>query len=151
MKIISVIKGRECEATEVIPPSADEAPVVDTYQDILQMLVTGAQAAHNGEESLEEQGKDIGLDRWGNTMNGWGNQSMSTSSTEENHGEIQWLHGEKVQKYVHGEGSGHHCYVWRRQQSRDFGYSWYRDQGWDTFLSGREGGFNYIPKIPERD
>ena len=112
LKFINVVTGHNWEATEVLPPAACEAPVVDADEDILQMLAAGARAIRNEEESLEDQDEDIELNRWGNPMNGWANRSTSTLSTKK-HDEIQWLHGETDGKYVHQEGSNHRCYMWR--------------------------------------
>ena len=88
------------------------------------MLEAGARVMRN-EEHLEDHDGDIGLNRWGHQMDGWGDQSTSTASTvsvEENYGQIQWLQNTTVREYVHQEGSDHQYYVWRRQQSRQEDY-----------------------------
>ena len=42
LKIISVITHQDWESTEVEPPPADAAPVVNVDEDMLHMLAAGA-------------------------------------------------------------------------------------------------------------
>ena len=129
LKFISDSSSNDWTATEVLPPSADETPVVDADEDILQMLVAGARVMHNEADSLGDQDDGIELNQWGNPKKRFGNQSTSTPSSEKKHGDIQWLLGDNIQRYVHQEGTTYSCFVWRRQQLTEIGYPWYREHG----------------------
>ena len=82
LNFISDSSSNDWTATEVLPPSADETPVVGADEDILQMLVAGARVMHNEADSLGDQDDGIELNQWGNPKNRLGNQSTSTPSSE---------------------------------------------------------------------
>ena len=62
VKIISVITENDWESTGVEPPAADDAPVVNADEDILQMLAAGARIMRD-EDNLGDHEGDIGLGR----------------------------------------------------------------------------------------
>ena len=47
MRFISIIAYTDWHATEVLPPAANVAPVVDADNQILQMMAAGAQWVNN--------------------------------------------------------------------------------------------------------
>ena len=79
VKIISVITEYDWESTEVEPPLADDAPMVNVDEDMLRILAAGAHILRD-EENLVGHEEDVGLDGWGQQMDDWREQSTSTTS-----------------------------------------------------------------------
>ena len=150
VKIISVITDQDWDSTEVEPPPADAAPVVNVDEDMLQILVAGAHILRD-EKNLVDHVEGVGLDGWGQQMDNWGERSTSTTSNvsvAENLGQIQWLQNTTVREYVHREGSDHRCYAWRKNL-RQREYPWYRDRGWYGIWHRWTPGVGTVSEIPE--
>ena len=133
VRFISIILCGDWNLTEIIPPAVNMERIANDNEHMLRMLAAGAQGDDNTAGSVGNRSGDTAADQWGNPLNGWGNQqSTDTWSDQESCREIQWLRGETVQRYVHREGSDHHCFIWRRQKSTEIGYPWHRELGWEA-------------------
>ena len=86
------------------PPPADAAPMVD-----------------------EDAGIQVGGVQY---MDEWDKHSTSTASQWSDRG-VQFLENGTIREYVDHEGSDHHRYTWRRNQT-EWGYPWYKEQRWDN-------------------
>lgn len=106
-------------------------PVVNAEDQMLQVLAAGVQGEVNDAGRWSEQSSNTEEEQWGNQ------HSTGRWSNEEEYGEIQWLRGQTVQKFVQSQDRDHQCFIWIHMATSagqcvpGNGHPWYLERGWD--------------------